>query len=317
MKRVLVAGAAGFIGSNLCKRLLEDGCQVIGVDNLSTGQRANVEMLSAYENFLFEERDIIFGIEAEVDEIYNLACPASPKFYQLEPVETLKTNFIGALNLLELAKQCHAKILQASTSEIYGDPEMHPQPEHYAGNVNPIGPRACYDEGKRCVEALFFDHMRQYGTQIKVVRIFNTYGPHQSHCDGRVIPNFITQCMLGKPITIYGDGNQTRSFCYITDLVDGLLAMMGSGDTFKGPVNLGNPVEYTINELADLIGKTMGSEVTVEYHKLPIDDPRVRMPDIALAKEALDWVPKVDLKSGLSETIKYFKESAFITEVYS
>lgn len=307
MKKVLVAGAAGFIGSNLCERLLSEGCHVVGVDNMSTGQHANVEMLLLNEHFEFEERDIVQEFDLRVDEVYNLACPASPKHYQLEPVQTLKTNFIGALNLLELAKRHDAKILQASTSEVYGDPEMHPQPEHYAGNVNPIGPRACYDEGKRCVEALFFDHMRQYGTRIKIVRIFNTYGPYQSYCDGRVVPNFIAQSILGEPLTVYGDGNQTRSFCYISDLIDGLIAMMNSKDDFVGPVNLGNPDEYTIKELAHLVAAGTGNEVKLKYQKLPIDDPKIRKPDITLAKEALNWIPKVELREGVEETIKYFQ----------
>lgn len=307
MKRVLVTGAAGFIGSNLCQRLLEEGYQVVGIDNFSTGQRTNIEMLLSHRNFRFHEGDVVDEVDLQIDEIYNLACPASPKHYQKNPVQTLKTNFIGALNLLDLASRQNAKILQASTSEVYGDPEMHPQPEHYAGNVNPVGPRACYDEGKRCVETLFFDHRRQYGTRIKVVRIFNSYGPNQSLSDGRVIPNFIMQGMQGMPLTVYGDGHQTRSFCFIGDLVEGLIAMMGSVDTFTGPVNLGNPEEYSIRELAQIIGELLGQEVELQFHDLPVDDPKIRKPDISLAERELKWKPKVDLKSGLKETIMYFK----------
>ncbi len=306
MKKILVTGGAGFIGSHLCKRLLQQGKKVICLDNLFTGTYDNIKSFLDNENFEFINADIINPIDLDVDEIYNLACPASPVHYQYDPIKTAKTSFLGALNVLELAKNVGARVLQASTSEIYGDPLIHPQTEDYRGNVNTIGPRACYDEGKRIAETLFFDYQRQYGVDIRVVRIFNTYGPNMLENDGRVVSNFIIQALKNVDITVYGDGSQTRSFCYVDDLVDGLIKMMEQDD-FNGPVNLGNPVEMTINELAEMIIEKTGSESKIVYRDLPADDPVKRRPAIQLAKKKLNWQPEVSLSEGLDKTIEYFK----------
>ncbi|MGI6509946.1 MAG: UDP-glucuronic acid decarboxylase family protein [Erysipelotrichaceae bacterium] len=306
MKKILVTGGAGFIGSHLCKRLLQQGEKVICLDNLFTGTYDNIKSFLDNENFEFINADIINPIDLDVDEIYNLACPASPVNYQYDPIKTSKTSFSGALNVLELAKNAGARVLQASTSEIYGDPLIHPQTEDYRGNVNTIGPRACYDEGKRIAETLFFDYQRQYGVDIRVVRIFNTYGPNMLENDGRVVSNFIIQALKNVDITVYGDGSQTRSFCYVDDLVDGLIKMMEQ-DNFNGPVNLGNPVEMTINELAEMVIEKTGSESKIVYRDLPADDPVKRKPAIQLAKKQLNWQPKVSLNEGLDKTIEYFK----------
>lgn len=306
MKKILVTGGAGFIGSHLCKRLLQQGEKVICLDNLFTGTYDNIKSFLDNENFEFINTDIINPIDLDVDEIYNLACPASPVHYQYDPIKTAKTSFLGALNVLELAKNVEARVLQASTSEIYGDPLIHPQKEDYRGNVNTIGPRACYDEGKRIAETLFFDYQRQYGVDIRVVRIFNTYGPNMLENDGRVVSNFIIQALKNVDITVYGDGSQTRSFCYVDDLVDGLIKMMEQDD-FNGPVNLGNPVEMTINELAEMIIEKIGSKSKIVYKDLPADDPVKRRPAIQLAKKQLNWQPKVPLTEGLDKTIEYFK----------
>ena len=306
-KRVLVTGGAGFIGSHLVASLLADGDEVICVDNMFSGNRANIREFLHHPRFEFIRHDITFPLYLEVDEIYNLACPASPKNYQLDPVQTTKTSVHGAINMLGLAKRTGAKILQASTSEVYGDPKVHPQTENYWGNVNPVGLRACYDEGKRCAETLFFDYWRQYGVQIKVVRIFNTYGPRMSVDDGRVISNFITKAIKGKDLEIYGDGLQTRSFCFIDDLVDGLKLMMKSESSFTGPVNLGNPSERSILELAQFIVKLTGSKSFLRYLPLPSDDPRIRQPDISLACDVLKWRPQVEIKEGLERTIQYYR----------
>ncbi len=306
MKKILVTGGAGFIGSHLCKRLLQQGEKVICLDNLFTGTYDNIKSFLDNENFEFINADIINPIDLDVDEIYNLACPASPVHYQYDPIKTSKTSFSGALNVLELAKNAGARVLQASTSEIYGDPLIHPQTEDYRGNVNTIGPRACYDEGKRIAETLFFDYQRQYGVDIRVVRIFNTYGPNMLENDGRVVSNFIIQALKNVDITVYGDGSQTRSFCYVDDLVDGLIKMMEQ-DNFNGPVNLGNPVEMTINELAEMVIEKTGSESKIVYRDLPADDPVKRKPAIQLAKKQLNWQPKVSLNEGLDKTIEYFK----------
>jgi UDP-glucuronate decarboxylase len=306
-KRVLVTGGAGFLGSNLCARLLRQECEVLCVDNFFTGTRSNIESLIANKSFEFMRHDLTFPLYVEVDEIYNLACPASPIHYQRDPVQTTKTSVIGAINMLGLAKRLHARILQASTSEVYGDPEVHPQTEDYRGLVNQIGPRACYDEGKRCAETLFFDYKRQHGIAARVARIFNTYGPHMHPQDGRVVSNFIVQALGNKPITIYGSGLQTRSFCYVDDLIDGLTRLMNAEGDVGGAVNLGNPVEVTIVDLAHLVISLVGSRSCLEFQPLPQDDPRQRCPDITRARELLHWSPKVQLEEGLSRTIAYFE----------
>ncbi|MDA8383148.1 MAG: SDR family oxidoreductase [Betaproteobacteria bacterium] len=307
MKKILVTGGAGFLGSHLCARLVGDGHDVLCVDNFFTGTRANILPLAGHPFFEVMRHDITFPLYVEVDEIYNLACPASPVHYQFDPVQTTKTTVHGAINMLGLAKRVKARILQASTSEVYGDPEVHPQKETYWGRVNPIGPRSCYDEGKRCAETLFFDYRRQHRLDIKVVRIFNTYGPNMHPNDGRVVSNFIVQALRNAPITIYGDGSQTRSFCYVDDLIDGMVRMMGSADGFAGPVNLGNPGEFSMIELAEQVLALTGSKSALSFQPLPQDDPRQRQPDIALAREALAWEPKVGLRDGLKETIAYFR----------
>jgi len=306
-KRVLVTGGAGFLGSFLCERLLKENCDVVCVDNFYTGTKRNIVHLLENPYFELMRHDITFPLYLEVDEIYNLACPASPIHYQNDPVQTTKVNVHGAINMLGLAKRLKAKILQASTSEVYGDPTVHPQREDYRGNVNCIGPRSCYDEGKRCAETLFFDYRRQHKTKIKVARIFNTYGPRMHPNDGRVISNFIVQALLDRDITIYGDGRQTRSFCFVDDLIDGLLRLMNSPDDLTGPVNIGNPGEYTILELADKIITLTGATSTIVYKPLPQDDPLQRKPDITLAQEKLGWNPATDLEEGLRRTIDYFK----------
>jgi len=305
-KRILVTGGAGFLGSHLCEKLLAQGHEVLCVDNFFTGTRENIVHLLANPHFELVRHDVTFPLYVEVDEIYNLACPASPVHYQFDPVQTTKTSVHGAINMLGLAKRTRARILQASTSEVYGDPEVHPQVEPYWGKVNPIGPRACYDEGKRCAETLFFDYHRQHGLRIKVARIFNTYGPRMHPNDGRVVSNFIMQALRGKPITLYGEGSQTRSFCYVDDLVDGLIRLMESPDDFTGPVNLGNPNEFTIRELAECVIALTGSASVLVTCPLPQDDPRQRQPDIALAKRALGWQPSIELAQGLPHTIAYF-----------
>ena len=307
-KRVLVTGGAGFLGSHLCASLLEQGCEVICVDNLFTGTKRNIYSLLNEPNFEFMRHDITFPLYLEVDEIYNLACPASPIHYQNDPVQTTKVNVHGAINMLGLAKRVKAKIFQASTSEVYGDPEVHPQPESYRGSVNPIGPRSCYDEGKRCAETLFFDYLRQHKLRIKVARIFNTYGPKMHPYDGRVVSNFILQALQNKPLTVYGDGSQSRSFCYVDDLIDGFLRLMQSGDDFNGPVNLGNPVEFNMIELAEQVKDLANSKSEIKYEPLPEDDPKQRQPDITLAKNKLGWEPKVPLREGLEKTMAYFAE---------
>ncbi len=306
-KRVLVTGGAGFIGSHLCTRLLADGADVLCVDNFFTGNKDNIVDLFDNPNFELMRHDVTFPLYVEVDEIYNLACPASPIHYQHDPVQTTKTSVHGAINMLGLAKRVRAKILQASTSEIYGDPEVHPQPETYKGNVNPIGPRSCYDEGKRCAETLFFDYRRQHNLGIKVARIFNTYGPNMHPNDGRVVSNFIVQALKGNDITIYGDGGQTRSFCYVDDLVEGLIRLMASDDEVTGPVNLGNPREFTIKELAEKIIAKTGAKSDIVYRDLPEDDPMQRCPDISAAKALLGWQPTIALDQGLEKTFDYFK----------
>lgn len=306
--RVLVTGGAGFIGSHLCERLLADGQDVLCVDNFFTGSRANVAHLLAQPGFELMRHDVTFPLYVEVDRIFNLACPASPIHYQYDPVQTTKTSVHGAINMLGLAKRVRARILQASTSEVYGDPEEHPQSESYWGRVNPIGVRSCYDEGKRCAETLFFDYLRQHRLEIKVVRIFNTYGPRMHPNDGRVVSNFIVQALQGKDITIYGRGDQTRSFCYVDDLVDGMLRMMESPSEITGPVNLGNPTEMTILELAEKILALVGGKSKLRFEPLPSDDPQQRQPDISMAKSQLGWAPKVSLDDGLKETIAYFRQ---------
>ena len=305
-KRVLVTGGAGFLGSHLCERLLADGCEVLCVDNYFTGSRDNVVHLLSHPRFELMRHDITIPLYVEVDRIFNLACPASPVHYQHDPVQTTKTSVHGAINMLGLAKRLNARIFQASTSEIYGDPEMHPQPEDYRGNVNSIGPRACYDEGKRCAETLFFDYHRQHALSIKVARIFNTYGPRMHPNDGRVVSNFIVQALKGEPITIYGDGSQTRSFCYVDDLIEGFVRLMDSPADITGPINLGNPSEFTILELAQTVIRLTGSSSTIEHRALPQDDPKQRRPDITRAKSLLDWQPTVALEDGLMKTIAYF-----------
>lgn len=306
-KRVLITGGAGFLGSHLCERLLNEGCDVLCVDNFYSGVKGNVTHLLANPHFELLRHDVTFPLYVEVDEIYNLACPASPIHYQRDPVQTTKTSVHGAINMLGLAKRTKARILQASTSEVYGDPEIHPQPEGYWGRVNPIGIRSCYDEGKRCAETLFFDYHRQHGVQIKVARIFNTYGPRMHPEDGRVVSNFIVQALRGQDLTIYGSGQQTRSFCYVDDLIDGLVRLMSSPQDVTGPINIGNPVEFTIRELAETILRKVGGRSTLITMPLPEDDPRQRRPDISQAKSMLDWVPRIGLDEGISRTIEYFK----------
>jgi UDP-glucuronate decarboxylase len=305
--RVIVTGGAGFLGSHLCERLLGQGHDVLCVDNFYTGTKDNIAHLIANPHFELLRHDVTFPLYVEVDQIYNLACPASPIHYQFDPVQTTKTSVHGAINMLGLAKRIKARILQASTSEVYGDPTVHPQPESYWGNVNPIGSRSCYDEGKRCAETLFFDYYRQHNLEIKVVRIFNTYGPRMHKFDGRVVSNFIVQALLGKEITIYGDGTQTRSFCYVDDLIDGLVKMMDSQSSFVGPVNLGNPTESTMLELAELVVRKTGSRSKIVHKPLPEDDPRQRKPDISLARKELSWEPTISVDEGFDRTIQYFR----------
>lgn len=308
-KRVLVTGGAGFLGSHLCRRLLERGCEVICVDNYFTGNKGNIVDLRDNPYFELMRHDVTFPLYVEVDEIYNLACPASPIHYQHDPVQTLKTSVHGAINMLGLAKRIGAKIMQASTSEVYGDPEVHPQTEDYWGHVNPKGTRSCYDEGKRCAETLFFDYRRQHGLAIKVARIFNTYGPNMHPNDGRVVSNFIVKALQNEPVTVYGDGSQTRSFCYVDDLIRGFMTLMdNTPDDFSGPVNLGNPGEFTILELAEKVIEMTGSKSRIEFLDLPSDDPRQRQPDISLAKRELGWQPEVQLEQGLVKTIEYFRK---------
>ena len=307
MKKILITGGAGFLGSHLCDALINRGDDILCVDNLFTGTKSNIAHLLNHSRFEFMRHDITFPLYVEVDEIYNLACPASPIHYQFDPVQTTKTSVVGAINMLGLAKRIKAKILQASTSEIYGDPEIHPQIENYKGSVNPIGVRACYDEGKRCAETLFFDYKRQHNIKIKVIRIFNTYGPRMHENDGRVVSNFIIQALNNKDITIYGDGRQTRSFCYVDDLINGMINMMDSHDDISGPINLGNPKEFSILELAQSIITLTNSKSKLTYLPLPNDDPKQRQPDISLARDRLNWYPKIELKEGLEKTIKYFK----------
>ncbi|GIW74418.1 MAG: NAD-dependent dehydratase [Phycisphaerales bacterium] len=307
IRRILVTGGAGFVGSHLCERLVREGHDVICMDNFFTSQKSNVAHLLACENFELIRHDVTQPIWLEVDEIYNLACPAAPGHYQYNPIKTMKTSVLGAIHVLGMAKRCRAKVLQASTSEVYGDPQVHPQPETYRGAVNPIGPRACYDEGKRAAETLFFDYHRHNGVRIKVVRIFNTYGPRMHPLDGRVVSNFIRQALQNKPLTIYGDGSQTRSFQYIDDLVEGIYRMMHGPDDFPGPVNIGNPGEFTIKQLAELVIELSGSRSTIEYRPAVTDDPKQRQPDITLAREKLGWQPTVQLREGLKKTIDYFR----------
>jgi UDP-glucuronate decarboxylase len=307
--RVLITGASGFLGSHLCERLLSEGHEVLGVDNFFTGSKSNVAHLMKDKNFELMRHDVTFPLVVEVDAIYNLASPASPIHYQRDPVQTIKTNVLGAVNMLGLAKRLKVPIFQASTSEVYGDPQVHPQTEEYWGNVNPIGPRACYDEGKRAAETLFFDYNRQNNVPIRVARIFNTYGPRLAAGDGRVVSNFIVQALRGEDITIFGDGAQTRSFCYVTDLIEGFVRMMASSENLVGPINLGNPREFTILELAKLVIEKTNSKSKLVFHDLPQDDPRQRQPDISRAKDQLGWEPKVELHEGLSLTVDFFKNS--------
>jgi UDP-glucuronate decarboxylase len=307
MNKVLVTGGAGFLGSHLCDRLMQDGHDVLCVDNFFTGSKTNIAHLMGKTHFELMRHDVTFPLYVEVNQIFNLACPASPVFYQQDPVQTTKTSVHGAINMLGLAKRVRAKILQASTSEVYGDPEVHPQPEEYLGRVNPIGIRSCYDEGKRCAETLFFDYWRQHQLEIKVVRIFNTYGPRMQPDDGRVVSNFIMQALRNEDITIYGTGEQTRSFCYVTDLIEAMVRTMNTGPDFTGPVNIGNPVEFTMIELADLVLRLTGSKSKLIFKELPQDDPKQRKPNISLALSSLNWQPKVSLADGLQETISYFK----------
>ncbi len=306
-KRVLVTGGAGFLGSHLCERLLKTGASVICADNYFTGTRRNIDAMIAHHGFELLRHDVTFPLYVEVDQIYNLACPASPIHYQHDPVQTTKTSVHGAINMLGLAKRLRAKILQASTSEVYGDPSVHPQPEDYWGHVNPIGPRSCYDEGKRCAETLFFDYWRQHKLRIKVARIFNTYGPRMHPNDGRVVSNFIVQALLGSDITVFGDGLQTRSFCYVDDLIDGLIRLMNTADDVIGPINIGNPTEFTILDLALLVIELTGSRSRIVHRPRPQDDPRQRRPDISKAHDVLDWAPQTALRDGLIRTIAYFE----------
>lgn len=306
-KRILITGGAGFLGSHLCERLLGEGAVVVCVDNFFTGARRNIEHLLEHKHFEVIRHDVTFPLYMEVDEIYNLACPASPIHYQHDPVQTTKTSVHGAINMLGLAKRLRAKILQASTSEVYGDPSVHPQPEDYWGHVNPVGPRSCYDEGKRCAETLFFDYRRQHNLQIKVARIFNTYGPRMHPNDGRVVSNFIVQALLGRDITVYGEGLQTRSFCYVDDLIDGLVRIMDTPADVTGPINVGNPNEFTIIELARMVLDVVGSGSRIVHRTLPENDPKQRQPDISLAQELLGWKPRIALKEGLRKTIDYFE----------
>ena len=308
-KRILITGGAGFIGTHLCTRLVAEGNDVLCVDNFFTGTKDNIAHLLREPRFEMMRHDVTFPLYVEVDQIYNLACPASPVHYQYDPVQTTKTSVHGAINMLGLAKRTEARILQASTSEVYGDPHVHPQPETYTGNVNPIGPRSCYDEGKRCAETLFFDYKRQHGLDIKVARIFNTYGPNMHPNDGRVVSNFIVQALNGQPITVYGDGLQTRSFCYVDDLVDGLIRLMNSPDGVTGPMNLGNPGEFTIKELAEKVIVETGSKSELTFKRLPEDDPMQRCPDITLANDKLDWQPGIALAEGLTKTVAYFRDA--------
>jgi UDP-glucuronate decarboxylase len=307
-KRVLVTGGAGFLGSHLCDRLLAAGDEVICVDNFFTGTKDNIAAFKDDSHFEVLRHDVTFPLYVEVDEIYNLACPASPVHYQFDPVQTTKTSVHGAINMLGLAKRVRAKIFQASTSEVYGDPEIHPQTEDYRGHVNPLGPRACYDEGKRCAETLFFDYYRQHGLRIRVARIFNTYGPRMHPDDGRVVSNFIVQALKNEPITLYGDGGQTRAFCYVDDLIEGAMRLMAAPDEVTGPINLGNPHELSIRELADTVIEITGSNSKIEHRPLPVDDPVQRCPDISLAREVLEWEPRVPLEVGLGRTVAYFDE---------
>ncbi|MEQ9638091.1 MAG: SDR family oxidoreductase [Devosia marina] len=307
-KRILVTGGAGFIGSHLCHRLIAEGNEVLCVDNFFTGSRKNIVSLLADPKFELLRHDVTFPLSVEVDQIYNLACPASPVHYQFDPVQTTKTSVMGAINMLGLAKRLKAPILQASTSEIYGDPQIHPQVEGYWGNVNPIGPRSCYDEGKRCAETLFFDYHRQHSVQIKVMRIFNTYGPKMHPNDGRVVSNFIVQALQRQDITIYGDGSQTRSFCYVDDLVDGMVKLMNTDPSVTGPINVGNPNEFTIRQLAELVVELANSGSKVVFHDLPMDDPKQRQPNIEMARAMLGWQPTVELREGLLKTIGFFEE---------
>jgi len=308
MKQILVTGGAGFVGSHLCERLLEEGNAVICLDNFYSGAKENVWRLIGHPGFELVRHDVTEPYRVEVDEIFNLACPASPVYYQYDPIQTTKTSVLGTFHMLGLAKRTHAKILQASTSEVYGDPDVHPQPESYRGNVNPIGIRACYDEGKRCAESLCFDYHRIHGVKTKVIRIFNTYGPRMAVNDGRVISNFIVQALRGDDITIYGDGSQTRSFQYVSDLIEGMLRVMATDNSFTGPVNLGNPGEFTMLELAEKVIRMTGSKSRIVFRPLPEDDPKMRRPDISLAKRELDWEPRVSLDEGLEKTIAYFKQ---------
>jgi UDP-glucuronate decarboxylase len=314
-KRVLVTGGAGFLGSHLCERLLEKGASVICLDNYFTGTKDNILHLLENPQFELLRHDVTFPLYVEIDEIYNLACPASPVHYQHDPVQTTKTSVHGAINMLGLAKRTGARIFQASTSEVYGDPRIHPQTEDYWGHVNPIGRRSCYDEGKRCAETLFFDYRRQHNLPIKVARIFNTYGPNMHPNDGRVISNFIVQGLRGKPITIYGDGSQTRSFCYVDDLIDGVVRLMGTGPEITGPVNIGNPNEFTILELAQKVIALLGSDSDLEFKPLPHDDPAQRCPDISKARELMDWEPSIGLDEGLEKTVRYFRNLLNQTEL--
>jgi UDP-glucuronate decarboxylase len=308
MRRSLVTGGAGFLGSHLCERLLDLGREVVCLDNFFTGRRSNIAHLISHPRFDLVRHDVVLPIHLEVDEIFNLACPASPPHYQHDPIHTVKTSVLGAINMLGLAKRLGARILQASTSEVYGDPHVHPQPESYWGSVNPVGPRACYDEGKRCAETLFFDYQRRHGIEIKVARIFNTYGPRMQADDGRVVSNFIVQALEGDPLTVYGNGAQTRSFCYVTDLIDGLIALMDFSGSLPGPINLGNPAEFTIRELAELVVKKTGSRSSIETRSLPQDDPKQRRPDISRARQHLNWQPRVCLDEGLTKSIRFFAD---------